>query len=121
MTFQIIQITIPFIIVFAQVPSFCSAIFFTSQAQSHSKQAAVMFSFTLYFHTNFSLPSSISSESSHLYIKALLLLSINSSVLILFLIGKVIAGIFCSTHSSHHSSQFPPGIIPLLAHFTRYP
>jgi len=69
------------IIVFAQIPYFCTTIFFTLQAQSLFKQADVrlsllqsnvshskcrlllMFSIPLYFPAYFSLPSSMRSKS----------------------------------------------------------
>jgi len=58
---------------------------------SQSKQAAVMFSFPLYFLADFNLPSSVGQKVS--WTKNLCFLSINSFVMILFLIEKVITGI----------------------------
>jgi len=86
---------------------FSKMIFFRFQAQSLFKQAAVRLSFLpcnvshskLSFSRQFILPSSVRSESFliHFFISLLYkspcFLSINSSVLILFLIGKVITEI----------------------------
>jgi len=119
-------------------PLFCTTIFSTLQAQSlfkqvaislpflpcnssHSKQAAVIFSFLVYLPADFSLLSSVRSECflicffiSLLYIKPLFpinkLLSINS-----FLDWKGQSRLSCSPHH-----QFPPYAILLQTYLTRY-
>jgi len=119
-------------------PLFRTKRFFTLQAQSlfklaavslsflpcnvsHSKQAAIMFSFPLYFSANISLTSSVKAESFStrffiplLSIKPLFPISIDS---LLYWEGHHWDS--CLSHSYRHHSQFPTSALRLPMHFTQ--
>jgi len=125
-------------VVLAQTPSFWHYDIFCFQAQSlfkhaavclsclpckvtHSKQAAVMFSFPFYFPAAFSLPSSMRSESflipffiSLLYLMPLFPINKHFSIDSFLHHWDSL-----SSCSSNHHMQFPHSVILLPTHLTR--